>query len=140
MNGDITIRGTASAFDVADVNGGINMTDMAGSGRVKTLNGSLVAVFLENPREASSFQTLNGAIDVRLQPNLAADLRVKTLNGGAYTDFDVAPLPVQTSVERHNGSFVYRSGRYSVVRVGSGGPELTFETLNGEIRIRKAVQ
>jgi hypothetical protein len=32
---------------------------------------------------------------------------------------------------------VYRADRYAAVRVGGGGPELVFETLNGDVQIRK---
>ena len=73
---------------------------------------------------------------VTFQPTLAADLRLKTFNGGMYTDFDTTTLPALTPVtERKAGKFVYKADRAAGVRVGSGGPELRFETLNGDIRI-----
>jgi hypothetical protein len=65
---------------------------------------------------------------------------MKTFNGGLYTDFDVQPLPgkVEAGGERRDGRFVYRANQFSRMRVGSGGPEIRFETLNGNVRARRA--
>jgi hypothetical protein len=134
--GDIKIEGTTGDFEVTNVNGGIEMLDIAGSGRVGTINKDVRIVFRTNPAGPSSFKTLNGDVVVSFQPPLAADLRMKTFNGGMYTDFDTTALPALTPVsERKGGKFVYKSDRSAGVRVGGGGPELRFETLNGDIRI-----
>jgi hypothetical protein len=134
--GDIKIEGTTGDFEVTNVNGGIEMLDIAGSGRVGTINKDVKIVFRTNPIGPSAFKTLNGDVVVTFQPPLAADLRLKTFNGGMYTDFDTTALPALTPVsERKGGKFVYKSDRSAGVRVGGGGPELRFETLNGDIRI-----
>jgi hypothetical protein len=134
--GDIKIEGTTGDFAVTNVNGGIEMLDIAGSGRVGTINKDVRIVFRTNPAGPSSFKTLNGDVVVSFQPPLSADLRMKTFNGGMYTDFDTTALPSLTPVsERKGGKFVYKSDRSAGVRVGGGGPELRFETLNGDIRI-----
>jgi hypothetical protein len=134
--GDIKIEGTTGDFEVTNVNGGIEMLDVAGSGKVGTINKDVKIVFRANPAGPSSFKTLNGDVVVSFQPTLAADLRMKTFNGGMYTDFDTTALPSLTPVsERKGGKFVYKSDRSAGVRVGGGGPELRFETLNGDIRI-----
>jgi hypothetical protein len=64
---------------------------------------------------------------------------MKTFNGGLYTDFDVQPLPgvMTPAAERRNGKFMYRANEFTRVRVGSGGPQITFETLNGNVRARR---
>jgi DUF4097 and DUF4098 domain-containing protein YvlB len=134
--GDIKIEGTTGDFEVTNVNGGIEMLDIAGSGRVGTINKDVRIVFRTNPVGPSSFKTLNGDVVVSFQPTLAADLRMKTFNGGMYTDFDTTALPALTPVsERKGNKFVYKADRSAGVRVGGGGPELRFETLNGDIRI-----
>jgi DUF4097 and DUF4098 domain-containing protein YvlB len=134
--GDIKIEGTTGDFEVTNVNGGIEMLDVAGSGSVHTINKDVRIVFRTNPTAPSSFKTLNGDVVVTFQPTLAADLRMKTFNGGMYTDFETTTLPALTPVsERKQGKFVYKADRSAGVRVGSGGPELRFETLNGDIRI-----
>jgi hypothetical protein len=46
-------------------------------------------------------------------------------------------VSVTGTAEQKNGKFVYRSHGNSQARIGSGGPLLSFETVNGEIRIRR---
>ena len=59
------------------------------------------------------------------------------VEGGLYTDFDVTALPVAASpAENRNGKFVWSSRRMTGVRIGRGGPELEFETLNGNVMIK----
>jgi hypothetical protein len=138
--GDLTVDGTRGDFQVDNVNGRIDMTGVAGSGRAHTVNGPVTVSFTANPTAASSFKTVNGNVDVSFQDGLSADLRMKTMNGGLFTDFDAQPLPsiAPTSGERRNGRFVYRANEFTRVRVGRGGPEITFETLNGSVRAIRA--
>ena len=135
--GDVKLDGTAGTFEVANVNGPVNVAGVSGSGNAHTVNGSLSIRFGENPASASSFKTVNGTIDVYLKPELSADLRFKSLNGATYSDFDVVPaaLPVQSSEE--HGKFHYRSNREKAGRIGSGGPLLSFDSVNGDIRLHR---
>jgi DUF4097 and DUF4098 domain-containing protein YvlB len=134
--GHIRVENTSGDFDLSNVNGSIEVDEASGSGNVHTVNGKITATFASNPSKATSFKTINGTIEASFRPNLAADVQLKTFNGGAYTDFPVTALPNATPVAEHrNGRFVYRSDRSSAVRIGTGGPEYKFETLNGSIRI-----
>jgi hypothetical protein len=135
---DFKVRIPADAkFDVRTVNGALSMEGIAGAGKAKTVNGGVRVVFAKNPPGAVEVETINGNVDVTLLPGLAADLRMKTLNGGMFTDYDVTPLPSEpVTTERRNGKFVYRTQDAARVRVGGGGPELSFKTLNGNIYVR----
>ena len=135
VHGTVTVAGVESDFDVKNVNGRIEMAGLRGSGRAETVNGPLNAMFASNPKASSSFKTVNGRIEVVFPQDLAADLRLKTLNGGLYTDFDVTALPSAPAAERRNGKFVYRSDRFAAVRVGDGGPQITFEGVNGDVHV-----
>ena len=109
-----------------------------GSGTMETVNGTVHATFVENPREPSRFKTLNGTIDVAFQPNLSADLRLSTMHGDAYTDFEVTGLATVPEVRRSEDGNRYRiSDRRRTLRVAGGGIEHQFDTLNGSIKIRK---
>jgi hypothetical protein len=130
-NGDIQIRGTAGPFDVHNVNGGISMSGIGGSGDVSTVNGPVSVRFDRNPQQACGFKSVNGAVDIWFQNGLSADLLLKTFNGQVYTDFEVSSRAAATAEpERRNGKFVYRSNRLTAARIGQGGPEHKFETLN----------
>ena len=139
-SGDVIVNGAQGDFMVDNVNGPIEMNQVAGSGRAHTVNGGVKVTFTANPKAPSSFKTVNGNVDVWFVDGLAADFAMKTMNGGLYTDFDAQALasPVAAAGERRNGKFVYRANTHTRVRVGSGGPEMTFETLNGNVRARRA--
>jgi hypothetical protein len=92
--------------------------------------------FRENPRADSEFASLNGIVELYFAKNLSADFRFKTLNGGIYTDYALTALPPRPPVqERRNGKLVFRTDRYTGGRVGSGGPEIKLENLNGDLRV-----
>ena len=130
-------EGTSGDFKISNVNGGIEMKEVEGSGSVQTVNGPVKVTFARNPTRRTSFKSVNGTLDVSFRPGLNADVKMKTMNGGLFTDFPVTALPVAaTQPERRNGKFVWQSNRMTGVRIGSGGPELSFETLNGDVLIK----
>jgi hypothetical protein len=133
--GDIEVKNTTGDYDIHGLNGGIQMDRVSGAGAVHTLNGNVKVTFARNPSKPTVFKTLNGTVDVYFQKDLNADLHFKKLNGAIYTDFDVTSLPVTATGSTENGKFVYRSSGKMAVRAGRGGPELSFETLNGSIRL-----
>ncbi|HEY6350858.1 MAG TPA: hypothetical protein VI636_15765 [Candidatus Angelobacter sp.] len=134
--GHVQVKDVSGNYSVRNVNGGIQMEDVAGSGSARTVNGSVKVTFRENPRENSDFASINGSIDLYFARNLSADFRFKTMNGGIFTDFPMTPLPGHVNQPEHrDGKFVFRADRFSGGRIGSGGPEIKAENLNGSIRI-----
>lgn len=136
--GDVRVTNVQGSFEVRNVNGSIEMRDAAVGGTAHTVNGRVTITFASQPTAESDFKTVNGAIHATLPPGLNADVRVKTFNGEAYTDFDSTLMPVsQPAGTREGGRYVYKSDRASSFRVGAGGVAMRFETLNGEIKIAK---
>ncbi len=134
--GHVSVRGVSGAFSVHNVNGPIEMQDIAGSGEARTVNGGVKATFRENPKQASDFKTVNGSVELTFVRGLAADFRLKTFNGSVFSDFEMTSLPArQVSGEQRNGKFVFHSDRFTGGRIGNGGPEIKAENLNGDIRI-----
>ena len=137
--GDIRVDGTAD-FDVSNVNGGIAMNGISGAGDAHTVNGPITIHFAKNPSSPCDFKSINGEMDAYFPGELSADLAFKTFNGQIYSDFDVQPRAVQTSqTERQGGKFkfVYRSNGVRGGRTGKGGPEMTFDAFNGNIRLHR---
>jgi hypothetical protein len=138
VNGGVKVEETLGKFDVRTVNGPVTLTNIGGAGTVETVNGRMTASFRENPKADTSFKTVNGEIEATFQPNLAANIQVKTFNGAAYTDFETTALASPAGeVSKSEGRFAFRSRGAQRMKVGAGGPELRFETLNGKIQIRK---
>ncbi len=134
--GSVKVQGSDGDFDVHNVNGGIDLKDMTGSGMVNTVNGPINVSFRQNPRKDCKFKTVNGGIDVVFSSALSANLTMKTFNGQVYSDFDVVTLPLQqATVEQEGMKKIYSRDRLMRVRAGNGGPELQFDTLNGTIRL-----
>lgn len=138
VQGGIDVQGVTGEFDVHAVNGPVELKEIGGFGRVGTVNGKLQVAFTRNPTQPCTFKTVNGPIEVQLHSGLNADLRFKALNGGIFTDFETTSVAgVAGTTERRDGKFVYRSRGTSSTRIGNGGPVLSFETVNGAIRILK---
>lgn len=135
-HGFVRVKGVQGDFNVGNVNGPIDMDDIGGSGRAKTVNGRVHVSFRQNPTKDSEFGTINGNVDLYFNPGLSADFRFKTMQGGIFTDFPMTQLPSQQPVaERKNGKFRFRTDRYSGGRIGSGGPNIKLENLNGDLRV-----
>ncbi|HYQ86972.1 MAG TPA: DUF4097 family beta strand repeat-containing protein [Bacteroidota bacterium] len=140
-HGAVSVKNVEGAFHIENVNGGITMSGIAGSGSFSTVNGDIKVEFTKNPASNSTFQTINGRLDAEFAEDLSADLRLKTFNGEVYTDYTVTSLPAASFTEkRHERKKVFRNSDSFRVRVGHGGPELFFDTLNGDIYIVKYQQ
>lgn len=137
--GKVTVQSVEGDFEVNDVNAGIEMTEIDGPAIVRTVNGPIKVSFTKNPSADCSFKTVNGKIEVVLHDGLSADMRLKTFNGKVYTDFETESLPRDEKVvEKHEGSRrIYKRGDSYAVRIGKGGPEFSFDTLNGNIYLLK---
>jgi DUF4097 and DUF4098 domain-containing protein YvlB len=75
---------------------------------------------------AVSIVSINGSVTAELPPELDADVEAHTVNGSIATEY---PLPV-------SGKF---TGHELKGRVGRGGREVHITTVNGAIRLKKAL-
>jgi hypothetical protein len=139
-DGDVIAEGVHGNFTLRNVNGAVQLVDARGSGSITTVNGDVHAAFAQAPAEPTAFKTVNGTLDVTFPERLAAELTFQTMNGDVFTDFAVESLrdPPVVQTSRARGAFVMRSNRNSAFRIGGGGTRHTFNTLNGNIYVRKA--
>lgn len=135
--GEIAVTGVRGDFEVSNVNGGVEMGGLAGSGTVRTVNGPIKLDFAASPTSASEFVTVNGNVDVSFPHDLSADLRLETSWGELWSDFQVTPLSMQPVVRKTKAGKTVIKQEGMVVRVAAGGPQLSFETLNGDVLIRR---
>jgi len=137
-DGDVTVEDMNGDFELRNVNGAVRLVRAGGSGSVHTVNGDVDASFARIPVESTSFKTVNGEVDVTFPADLSADLAFHTMQGDVFTDFDVESLSETPEVRRDRGRFVMSTNRTSAFRVGTGGERHSFNTLNGDIFVRKA--
>ena len=135
--GDVRVSGTRGNFKIRSVNGRITMSDVAGSGSAVTVNGPVAASFVRAPQSDSTFKTVNGEVSITVPDGASANLRMRTFNGGLFSDFTVVPQSTPNVVTLHKeGSMsMYRTSGFTTVRIGNGGPEWTLESLNGDVRV-----
>jgi hypothetical protein len=141
--GQIEVDGVNGEIDVNNLNGGITLTNVSGSVIAHSLNGSVkVTMNRVDPGKQLSFSTLNGSIDVALPADLKANVKLKADNGSIYTDFDVkfdagASRPVTETNSGKDGKFRVRMDKTIFGTINGGGAEVSFQTFNGRISIRK---
>lgn len=125
VNGGIEAGDLRSDVTAETVNGGVKVST-SGVARASTVNGSIEASMGRADWSGDlEFETVNGGITVRLPEGAGARVKASTVNGGMETDF---PLTVQ-------GRFGTRKIEGTI---GDGGRNLSLETVNGSIRLKKA--
>ncbi|MFB0496778.1 hypothetical protein ABID99_003015 [Mucilaginibacter sp. OAE612] len=139
-DGNVEVKDVYGALKVNNVNGGITIANAKGTTSAHTINGPLNVTYLSVPPDASSYYTLNGKLEVTYPANLAADLEFKSMNGQFYTDFpdaEILPTRVSKTESKSGSSTTYKLSKNNGVRIGAGGKLFKFETLNGNIYIKK---
>jgi hypothetical protein len=144
MNGgDIVVEGVDGEIEVTNMNGGVVLNNVAGSVVAHSANGRVAASLREvTPNKPMSFTSFNGNVDLTLPANARANLKMRTDNGEAYSDFDVqlrsnAPTTVEDSRSQGRGRFKIQTDRTINGTINGGGPDFDLRTLNGNIYIRK---
>lgn len=129
-NGSIvSVDGIDGDIEVTNHNGKINVMNAAGSVVAYSHNGSVTVSLREVAAgKPMSFTSMNSNVDVTLPASTKADLKLRTDNGGIWTDFEVQRKPGQA------GS----SDRTQVGTINGGGADFDLQTHNGNIYLRKA--
>ncbi len=137
--GNIVVKNVAGKLDLSNINGSIEMTEVSNTTKAHTINGKITAQYTQNPPSESSFKALNEDITIRFKPELSAKCHFKSMNGDLFTDFDVAEHlsgEIRQS-EKQNGKAVYKIEKRNGIRIGKGETEYAFETLNGNVYLKK---
>jgi hypothetical protein len=125
INGDVDAKGMGRFVRGESINGSVQLSTSAWA-QAETVNGSIRAKMgTADWTGTLTFKSVNGSVVVELPDDLNADIKLKSLNGRISSDF---PITL-------NGSFMGRSAKG---RVGNGGRELSIETVNGSVDLKKA--
>lgn len=134
--GAVRVQDVTGTLSVTNVNGPIALSNVKGTTQAHTVNGDVDATYAANPPGASSYYALNGQIRVHYPATLSADMHFKSMHGEFYTDFaDAQLLPAHATKNEAGRGTVYQLTKERAVRIGSGGPALHFETLNGDVTV-----
>ena len=138
-NGQVRIENVSGEVEANNVNGAIYLENLSGSAVANTVNGRLEASFDRvTPDTPMAFTSLNGDVDVTFPANTKMTVKMKTLNGEIYTDFDLT-ISRQGDVDKSNRNGVYRVKIDNEITgdINGGGPTMQLKNHNGNIYVRK---
>jgi hypothetical protein len=127
VNGGITVRDVSGDLSFETVNGGITLARIGGNAKGETVNGG-INVELSGKTWAGDrleVETVNGGVNVEVPEGYSAQFKAETTNGGLSADFPGAQV---------KGTWGHKS---LDMTLGSGGPVVKVETVNGGLKIRK---
>ena len=134
--GDITIKDMKGSVKAGNVNGEIDIINAVNVQYASTVNGDVSINFLESPKESINFNTVNGDFEFELPDDFKAKVYFDTMNGNIYSSFDYQNLSPRVKKTNRNGQFKIEAK--GGVEIGSGGPELSFKSINGNVYLKKA--
>jgi hypothetical protein len=145
MDGAVSVEGVSGEIDINNINGPVTLKNVSGSMLVHTVNGDIEAVLTRDARVAAdkplSFSSMSGDIDVTLPADVKANLKMKTDQGEVYTDFEIdltrQPTRTEAAEKTEAGKFRISFDKSLLGMVNGGGREISFNTFNGDIYIRK---
>jgi hypothetical protein len=131
-NEDIDIENLAGEIEIQTMNGDISMKEITGPVVIHTMNGDIDATFdTMNQKSPTSITSMNGHIDVTIPADTPADLKMSSMNGQVYTNFDI-------SFKEEKGDLKYIGGGKDVPgKINGGGVKLTLNSMNDNIYLRK---
>lgn len=127
VNADISVVGVRGPVDLDTVNGRITATGLAHDARLDSVNGSLSASF-DSVVDASNIEldSVNGRATITLPAGSSARIHADTVNGSIKIDQAIT---------------LSKSGKREIKgEIGSGGPSIVLDTVNGSIAIKEATK
>jgi hypothetical protein len=137
--GDVYATSLRSAVDVATVSGDVQVST-TGTARAATVSGSVTATFGETDGEEMEFASVSGDVTLRLAGNVDAEVSAHTLSGEIDSDFPLHMQGEDDDADDDDSGFHInvRIGSQASGTIGRGGPELSVNTVSGDIRLERA--
>lgn len=137
--GDLEVRNVEGNIYANNVNGDVILENVQGDTKAGTVNGVIEVSYVKMPKEFGSFETVNGDILVETPGNANGVFNFQTQWGKVYSDLDFSAklAPKVTKASGKRGGTMYKISNSNGYQLGEGGPSMEFETLNGDIRIKK---
>jgi DUF4097 and DUF4098 domain-containing protein YvlB len=139
-DGEIVVSDIVGNLELSNVNGPITARNVSGSVIAESINAAIDVNFAKiDDVNASSFETINGNIEVGIPAGAGAQLRLDSGQGQITSDFEVEVMPTEGTVTRDedgNGVAI-RIENVIVAKINGGGPVLRLKSLHGDMHIRE---
>lgn len=139
-NGRIRITNMNVIERSGNINGPIMIDGANEAANISTINGNIDITFSSRPTNDSRFNTINGDITLELPSDFSAEVQAKSMQGDLYSDFDYERIPpkVKKTEERKGSATTFKIQQTTSVKIGpSDGPQFQFETLNGNMYLKR---
>jgi DUF4097 and DUF4098 domain-containing protein YvlB len=139
-DGDLDVSNVTGKVELINYNGAITATSISGTVVAETYNGDIkIAYDKLTPDTPLSYANYNGDIDLTFPAGLKASFKMKTKQGEIYSGFDaqVQKSNPVTKTESKTGVYKVKIDDWVKVDVNGGGPEISIQTYNGDIYLRK---
>lgn len=138
--GNITVNNVqGKLLIVHNINGAIDMVNVAGQTDVNALNKDINISYAKNPTKESWYKSLNGDIKVLYKDGLNAEINYKTMNGSFYTNFDVEKTNSKAKKISRTGrkGTKFKIHKNNNFKIGDGNITFHFDQLNGDAIVKK---
>jgi len=126
INGALDVSGVSGEVHASCINGRLDAHNLSGRAELSTINGHLYARFDQLSGSSVELKSVNGAVELTIPSDSKAEIEASTVSGGIDNDFGL-------HVNHHR--FVGHDLRGEL---GTGGPHIQLEDVNGRISIHHA--
>jgi DUF4097 and DUF4098 domain-containing protein YvlB len=126
INGSLDVAAVSGEVTASCINGQLNARDLAGPAHLSTINGRVQARFSQLSHSGIELNSVNGSVDLTIPSDAKGEIEAETVSGGIGNDFGL-------HVNHHQ--FVGHDLRGEL---GTGGPHIKIENVNGKIEIHHA--
>jgi DUF4097 and DUF4098 domain-containing protein YvlB len=126
INGSLDVTGISGEVRASCINGRLEAHNLSGRAELSTINGHLDARFDQLSGSSVELKSVNGSLELTIPSDSKAEIEASTVSGGIENDFGLR-------VNHHRVV-----GHDLRGELGSGGPRIKLENVNGRIEIRHA--
>lgn len=127
VNGSFDVEGVEGAVKASSINGRLVARGLMSETKLSTVNGSLEASFTQLSEATSiALGSVNGNLSIIIPSDASATIKASTVHGAISNDF---------GLDVEHGEYV---GHELYGQLGTGGPRIKLDNVNGAISIRHA--
>ncbi|GAA4470544.1 hypothetical protein GCM10023189_59300 [Nibrella saemangeumensis] len=132
MGSNVSVANMEGDLEIRTNNANINLQNVTGPVVVNTTNGEVKVVYSSLSQDKpTAISTVSGPIDITLPGNAKANMKLRSVTGEMYTDFDLG-------VKNNKDGLARVGGGHSIEGTANGGGvELQLNTISSNIYIRK---
>ncbi len=125
---EIRIKGIKGEIEVKSLDSDVILEDVTGPVVANTTSGDITVVFSQVSQTGpTNISNISGFIDVTMPASTKANLRLESISGDIYTDFD---LNTKDGMQRIGGSTIKTT-------LNGGGVEVTLKAISDDVYLRK---